>query len=341
MAAVLIENFTDWNATANATNAAAEGWALTGSYSLVAGARESTKAAQFDSNNYMTHAVDSASTMYLCVRMKIVSASGTSGRTSIGFYEGGTNHIGIGVTAAQKLEILRAGTNLATSVEALPTGTWVQLQIKVVIHDSAGSVEIRKDGAASAFVGVSGVDTRNGVTGIIDTLLIGTVSTFGGTLAFMDLAAWTDAGESPTSWVGDARIDSCLPSGAGSSAQATPSAGSNYECMDEAQQDGDTSYVQSATNGHIDLYAMANMTHTPSTIHAVAATVLAKKTDAGTGSIKARMKSGATALSGSEVALSADAYKRVSLIKGVDPNTSAAWEKAAVDALEAGFEVVI
>lgn len=337
MAIDLMEGFSAWSIA----SAAQEGWTTAGLVSLVAGPRASGGAIQSNNAGFNTATktlASSGATKFFCIRASI-AALGTI--PFLTFREGAASHVLIGLNASAQVCAWRAttGTLLGASSETVAAGTWFQLTGKVVVHDTTGSIELRLNGSPTPILSLSGIDTRNGGAGVIDTVQLGGSAMAGS--KWTDFAVWNESGESPTGWVGDVRVDVYLPSGAGSSTQFTPSAGANYACVGEAIADGDTSYVESATNGHLDLYAIGNMTHTPSQIHAVGVTALAKKTDAGSGSLKLKLKSGATTDESSATALSDGSYSRLSYYRGIDPATDGAWTKAGVDALEAGIEAVI
>ena len=124
-------------------------------------------------------------------------------------------------------------------------------------------------------------------------------------------------------------------------ADFTPSAGSaHYSLVAEApDDDGDASYVESGTVGHKDLYGYQDLTGTPAAIMAVQLATVARKDDAGSRSLRAVLKSGATTANGATRVLGTS-YALYDDRFEVDPATGAAWTKAGVDALQAGVEVV-
>ena len=337
MALDYIQGFADWDIA----NLAYEIPGATGTLSIVDGARSGeSKALRAVGNATVPFSVSSASTKYLCVRFKRVS--GVTDYASVKFMEGSTPHVSIVFATDYSLKAVRgeaAGTVLSSVASAYSANTWVQLVIKVVVHDTTGTVEVRVNGSTTPIIVLTGQDTRNGLTGVIDAISI--VNAGSDTVEIMDLAAWTDSGETPNGWVKDTRVDTYLVNGAGSSTQYTPSAGANYQCVDEVQSDGDTTYNQSSTNGHVDLFTLANMTHVPSTIHAVAVTVVASKTAEGAATVKAKLKAGATTVAGSEQTLNFSTYNRGIFAKGTNPDTSLPFTISDVNALEIGYESVI
>lgn len=335
MALLVLENFTDFSA-ANLDGVTSK----SGPGSITTGPRYGSKAAVFHNNEGATYQLTAGSTFRFAFRL--LRASGVAVSRLIGFYEGGTCHAGLSVSADGYLSVFRnsSATLLKTTAAvAIPGDTWTHIEGKIVIAD-AGSAEIRIDGSDVVISESGTIDTKNAATGSCG---LAKIHYAGGNAAatYTDLAIWDESGESPTGWIGDCRVDTLNPSGAGSSTQWTASAGSNYECVDEANCDDDTTYVETTTNGHKDLYALSNLPHTPTTIHAVMVTARAKKTDAASASIKLTLKSGSTTAQGSDAALTEGTYGRYFYARGVNPDTSAAWSKSDVDAIEAGIEAVL
>jgi len=134
-------------------------------------------------------------------------------------------------------------------------------------------------------------------------------------------------------------VPTLFPSGAGSSTQMTPSAGSNFQCVDETSPNGDTDYVSDSVVGHKDLYAMGNLPSTSGTIKGIQVLSYDRKDDAGTRQIKNKIKSGATEADGATVTLGTS-YVYVRDIFEHDPDTGAPWTPSGVNAIEAGTEIV-
>lgn len=166
-------------------------------------------------------------------------------------------------------------------------------------------------------------------------------------IAYLSDTAWTSKASSSTTTYSESRTygsgftdpASASSTTAGSpysTATITPTA--NYGLVNEALQDGDTTYVYSSTNGHEDLYDLADLTATPTSIVAVNSRMYAKKSDAGTRNAQLRVKSGATEVGGTDTAMNT-VYSWLNRVDTVDPNTSAAWTAAAINALQVGPKV--
>lgn len=116
---------------------------------------------------------------------------------------------------------------------------------------------------------------------------------------------------------------------------------SNFGSVNEAQQDGPTTYVYDSTVGHADFYNLDDLPTLlvpPSSITAVVSRAFVGKSDAGSRSAQVQLKSGATTVQSTALVLSAS-FQWTERIDLVDPNTSAAWTIAAVNAAQIGPRV--
>lgn len=242
------------------------------------------------------------------------------------------------VSGALQLRIGNYSTVLATSAASIiTTSVWRYIEIKGVISDTVGTCEIRVDG--EEVINYSG-DTRNGgTTATIDSIAI-QAAAYGSSYRYYydDLYLCDGSGPAPyNNFLGDVRVQTLAPNGAGSSTQFTPSAGANFETVDELPY-STTDYVESNTAGHKDLYTLSNIS-TSNFVFAIGNNVIAKKADAGTGQIRSVMKSGLTTVTGATVVLgSSDSV--VSDLRVTDPDTSTGWTASGVNALESGMEAV-
>jgi hypothetical protein len=243
--------------------------------------------------------------------------------------ESGTTHVDLRVTASGTIRITRDGTSLAVSSATVGAGTWYWCELKANIHDSTGAAEVRMN--STSYASVTGADTKNGGSGTIDTVAFVGPNSFDNNW-FDDF--YVDDG---SSFLGEKKVSTLYPSGAGNSAQFTPSAGNNYECVDEAQGDGDTTYVESSTGGHIDLHAFGNLSGSISAVNAVKVVGYARKDDGATREIQLGVRHSGTNSWGSTVALSSS-YQFISRMMLTNPVTAVAWTEADVTGAEFGVQ---
>lgn len=277
-----------------------------------------------------------------------VSPAASVATTLFSFFSGATCQVSVLTTAAGALEVRRGtatGTVIGTSASGLiPTGAFTQIQMRLTISDTTGVVQIRLNGSTSYALNLSAQDTNNGAAAVsVDSVRLGYTGASAMTTVttYDDFVIWDTTGSVMNTWVGDVRVDSYAPNGEGDTQNFTTSTGStHYTLVDEASPDA-TDYVQSATLNDKELFAFADMTHTPTNIYGVVPTVAALKDDAGNRSIKLLAKSGGTeALSASDIALSTTRTRCIGVME-TDPNTAAAWTKTAFNAAQFGVKVTV
>jgi hypothetical protein len=226
------------------------------------------------------------------------------------------------------------GTLVATGTLNVQTNTWYLIELHIKI-DNSGALELKVDGIADA--SFSG-DTQPGADTTIDNVYIFTVGT-GQTIWFDDLALNDTTGGADNSWCGDGRVIRLTPSASGDASEWTGSDGNqvdNYALVDEAPPNA-ADYVEDSTLDHRDLYALTDSGLTSETILRVWAEARAADTVADGGEIALVLKTESTEYDGADVALLTTYTKQVlGTTHTVNPNTSAAWTPAQLDALQAG-----
>jgi hypothetical protein len=109
----------------------------------------------------------------------------------------------------------------------------------------------------------------------------------------------------------------------------------NCSFVNEAQEDGTTSYVYSNSVGATDFYNVADLPGTPASILAVTTRGFGQKSDAGTRIGQMQMKSGSTTVQSGAVGL-ATAFTWQSRTDATDPATGQSWTTSGVNALQIG-----
>lgn len=257
-------------------------------------------------------------------------------------YSAATLQVAMGLNADGSITVYRGATALGTSAAGLvPQSAYTQFQLRVVISDTVGVVQVRVNGSGSNAISVTGADTNNGAAAVSVNGVRFDPAT--GNDRWDDIVIWDTAGSTANTWLGDVRVDSYFPNANGDSSQFVGSDGNstdNYLLVDGASPNG-TDYVQSSTVNDKDLYGFTNLSHTPSSIFGVLVAPSALKDDAGSRSIRMLAKSGGTEVdSGADVNLSTTRTRYLGLFE-TDPNTSAAWTKAGLDAAQFGVKVTV
>jgi hypothetical protein len=130
------------------------------------------------------------------------------------------------------------------------------------------------------------------------------------------------------------------PTGAGDVTQTTPypnTGEANWQDVDEAAQDSDTTYVTAADPAKYDLYALANHTTETGVINFVKVCVYVKVVPAGdmVSDVFTKIKTGGTEYASTDLGESTG-YALYSKSYTLNPQTGVAWTWDDIDALQAG-----
>jgi hypothetical protein len=294
------------------------------------------------SNFGMTAELSStASELFLAFDVLFEALPTTTPSRFVTCMEGTTTHANLALTTSGAIRMRRDTTQLGSdSTFTFALNVRYRVEMRTVIADTGGLIDVRVDGTSVA--SVSNVDTRNGGSGVANRIEIwGMIqsSNIGRTI-YDNLTVNNTTGAAPTSWPGARRIETIFPNG-DDSVQWTPSQGSlNYDLIKDATPDLLT-WVQSNTVGQVDRYDLQDLSGTPTTIDAVQLVTRAGRSDTGARTMRGFIRSGTTKANGATftpVATPSGQYVRDTW--HTDPDTSAAWDAAGVDALKAGVEVV-
>jgi hypothetical protein len=248
--------------------------------------------------------------------------------------DGANPHVSLALNGSQKIVVYyQSGNQILDYVPAI--GVWNYWEVGVVFSSASGSIVVKINGAVIA--NITGIDTINPSSGNAyfnilqwgDNALQGMVTD--------DFYICDGSGSANNTFLGDVRVFGLMPDAAGSSTQWTPNgAGANYECVNAIPPG--SAYISSSTAGQIDLYGMQTV---PSALEIIGVQVsyLANKNDSGSRTIQSVIKSGSVEADGAANSLgSSQSY--FSDVFYEDPNTSAAWTLAAVNAMQVGVEEV-
>lgn len=197
--------------------------------------------------------------------------------------------------------VSRNGTTLASSSSPITFGVFHHFSFYAKIHDSAGEYAVRVDGASVAGISdATGVNTRgqtnNSASGV--GLKQGGINNGTGDLDFSDFVVFDiDAGAADV--IPDCKVETLYPNGAGSLDDFTPSAGSNYQTVDETLVNS-SDYNTSTAQDQIDVFAMTDLATASGTPLGIQWCAYAWKTDAGGEGIKPYREASDTTVSPSE-----------------------------------------
>jgi hypothetical protein len=257
------------------------------------------------------------------------------------FREGSTVHLQLQADASGHLQIARGdGTVLGTTTQVFNLLVWNHLGFEIVVSDTVGVARLWVNGAA--VLDLTGIDTRNGGTGVVDNIYANcSVNSNSSKLRFDDYYLTNG------SYLGDCTVSTLRPNGNGATNQwigSDANSVDNYLLVDDVATT--TDYVESLTPGHQDLYAMTDLAAPPAgtlEVLAVQVEALAWKADAGAitdtlGLVRASTGTVTSFELADAAVLSQTAQWFRSPIYELDPD-GVAWTKAEVDALQVGYEI--
>jgi len=276
-------------------------------------------------------------TLIVGFAFKFPSLPWASGREFLSFYDGTTLGINVKTAADGQFSIYLGTSLVATSTSAaIVADTWYYFELKVVCNTYTGSYELRI--SDTPILSATNQNTKNGSHDYHTTFrLYGTtwVEAYGP--RYDDLYACDGSGATNNDFLGNVRVSTLRPDGAGDSTQFTPSAGDNYTCVDEVTVNDNTDYVSDGTSGHTDLYTYSDTTL--SGIKAIAICTDCRETDAKTMNIHNVCKSGGTQDDGSSVIIGSCNFVQKQRILETDPNTSGQWQAANLNSAQFGVKI--
>lgn len=233
------------------------------------------------------------------------------------------------------IAVARNTTTLGTSTAQFTYGRWNHLALKVLMHDSTGTVDLVLNG--TNILSLTSQDTLEGATASINYFEL--YGDDDNALHWSQPIIWGATGDAPTDLFGLHKIWPVRPNAEGTPNDFTPQgAGDNYVEVDEAEADDDTTYNESGTSTDEDRFPCENLPETPDNIYAVQSRVLAKQTDAGNLGLKNGVYSGTTKSVSAERKCALD-YEYHTNLFTLNPDDSAAWAEADVNACEVVYEV--
>lgn len=263
----------------------------------------------------------------------------------ISFLDGGTLHLTVAmIDGTGRLGIYRGnpdgGTLLASSTVSVPPSVWTYIEAKATIDDTVGAVEVRMNGVA--VIVLANVDTRNAGSALANSIGFGYLygNSYGMVWLGTDFYIADASGGVNDSFLGDVRVQALLPTGAGATTTWTPNGGANWDRVDDATPDDDTTYISATAAGTVDTYTMADLTTPAGLVRGIQYCIDARKDDAGSRTVAPVVRTGAVDyVVGAGQSLGAS-YGLLLEPQDTNPGTAAAWTIAEVNAVEAGAKLV-
>ena len=256
--------------------------------------------------------------------------------------DGASGQVNVFLNAGGTLSLRRGATVLATSTATVPIGSFFYLELKGTINSTTGSLALKVNADAAGWPTYSGNTQSTGAaqwTGLQLGNQIGSGSTSSTiNVDFDDLYILDQSGAPPwNDFLGDMRVDVRNPTGAGAVTGWTPSAGSNWQNVDDATPNDDTDYNAATTASQTDTFVVQDAPVVGAAILGVQVCISAKKTDAGVCSIASVVRQGTTNLAAT-AQNPGTSYDYLRTVYPTNPHTSAQWTEADFNADEFGYQ---
>jgi len=248
------------------------------------------------------------------------------------------DHIYMNTSSELPRIICPAGTYTGTNT--LPKNQWFKISISYKIDDSTGYFHVRVNNVPEPGLSQTGIDTRNGGTGVFNELAMYKQGAFS-TTRYDDIFINDTAGSVQNSWPGDGHMRILTTNGNGNQTELQGSDGNqvdNYLLVDDVPHDSDSTYVYGSGIGLFDLYDLTTYTMSEGDSIIVVKPVAVARSTTSADKCNLYLRSGTTEASG---VWNPSLTTQYEIIDGnmyhENPDDSGSWEQADLDALEVGF----
>lgn len=242
-----------------------------------------------------------------------------------------------------EVKIMRGATQLGITTSAFVYGAWHHFELKVLVHTSTGTFELRHN-EVNVLSG-SGVNTANAGSNQADIFAIRFASTSTNN-RFDDIYLWDGTGSVVNNFVGDTVIEGVEVTGAGATTQWTPSAGSNFDNVNDLgstspDDAGAGGFNSSDTVAQRDLYAFSDLTQIDGAILSVQLDTQLAMASAGSRTVDTKYRDpNTTVVSIASKAVSSVTYASFDDVMSLNPQDGLAWDAADIDGGQFGVEIV-
>jgi len=253
----------------------------------------------------------------------------------IKLYEGANLGVNFSVTSAGYITAKMNTITLATSTSAVPFDTWFYFEAKVLTSNTVGTVDVKVNG--TSFISLTNQDTQPGSNAYHTAFRLADAVYNGVVVKFDDLYFLDGSGSVNNDFLGNRKVIALDPDGAGDSTDWTPSAGSNYENVnDGGLLDEDTTYNETSTDADDDLYTYDNLPGVTASVDGIQITTETRVT-AGSMDLSNLIKTGTTIYPGTADTITSTSYVTTIRVEEQDPDTVAAWTPSGVNDAQFGI----
>lgn len=244
-----------------------------------------------------------------------------------------------------RVGVSSSSTRFATAATApLTTGAWHYIEVKA----AASVFQVRVDGTLvidySSALPTDHADAAWS-TGVVD-IVLGTGRVSGGTISLAPtLSAWDDVyaldtggGGERTDFLGDSRVERFVLDTQVANTGYTSLGGASVEARLTSQDGDSTGYTADEDGDNFVGSSDDSLINTPAAIHGVKVAHVSRKALAGDLFVACRLNIGGSDYDGSAQAISSS-YEQYRTVYEQNPDASADWLKATVEAANFGFVI--
>lgn len=255
----------------------------------------------------------------------------------IRLFDDGNVGIQVSLDADSTKVAVRKGGDVLEIVEAgiLP-GAWYFLELKVFTHPTEGSYEVRVDGETITLV--TDINTViDGGLGYYDQVGFNTLSSSGAMFCIDDLYICDGTGAINNDFLGNQHVATLRPTGDHTANFTTVEpVGDHCAAVDEIETDDNASYIE-GVDGDKDLYEYEDLPADSKNIKGLQVHTMTRVTGTNYYDLKTVVLSDATEDADAGQLVASTDWLLKSRIVEEDPNTSALWLPAAIDAARFGL----
>lgn len=245
-------------------------------------------------------------------------------------------------SGTQAIDIKVGATTLAAGGYAIAANRWYVMEGHIVIDASTGVVAVKMDNVTH--VGYNGDTLGAGNSGVRSIIYTGSSTVTINDYIAIDDVAWNDVdGSYQNSWIGLGGVFFLAANGEGTTQEFTPSAGTVHYAMVDDIPANTTDWVQGDTSGQLEQFTVEDTPTYITTVDLVEVVCQAAIVESGSNDLRSVVRQGTVDYSGTPITTVVSITDSYVIVKGsalyVQPDASGAWSTAAVDAMEAGWEI--
>lgn len=262
------------------------------------------------------------------------------------FKDGGTTQVDVRMDNTGLFFFSRNGTQIGVKAATnfrVSVGQVYWLEAEVIIHSTLGVANLYIN--SDLVLSQSGLNTQATANQYFNQVGLGGGNGVGGT-TYDDFHYWDfTAGDVNVFPYTEHIIDTQLANVVGTNTTwnkgGTVINANNYQQVNEANEDGDTTYVFMSASGagDIDSYGFGNLTEISGTIGTIAINTIARIDDAGPHVYKNYSLSGGSNAVSANITPGAS-YVNAQTFQGTDPNTGVAWTISGRNAAQFGYKFI-